>query len=82
MQCVNGCVRSYSVHYVSWGVYIPKVDALCYGVCFLVVLYVCPGCWFSCVAFNFGLMKTVNYAVDYVSIMALTMRVQLITFEV
>ena len=66
MQWAHGCVHSYSVHYASWGVYIPKAGLVCYSVNAFIVLYVCLGCWFRSVALNFGLMKTVSYAVDYV----------------
>jgi len=65
LQCAHGCVHSYNLHYASWGVYIPKVDLVGYSVNALGVLNVCPGSWFRSVALNFGLMKTVNSAVDY-----------------
>jgi hypothetical protein len=55
----------YTVHYVSCGVCIPKLDTVCNSVSVL-VLCVCPGCWVRNGALNVGLMKTGNCAFDCV----------------
>lgn len=82
MDCWQCSFVLYSAHYIYWGVYIPKVDVFCKSVYFLVVLYVCPGCWFGCGGLHFGLMNTVIYEADYFWSVALTKIVQLIAFEV
>ena len=57
-------------------------DRCCQSVSVVVVQCVCPGCLFRRVGLNFALMMTVNYAVDYFGSVALTIILQLITFDV